>query len=62
MELDELTYTVPSGIVRHLITGLTPGGNYEFAIQNDRDELIVTIRPGGLRFADLGGVLSLDVR
>ncbi len=60
--IDELTYTVPTGTFRHLITGLTPGGAFEVTTEDDGVDFVVTIRSGGDATADDGGVLSLDLR
>jgi hypothetical protein len=60
-EVSELTYTVPADTARHLITGLTTGGDYDVETQADGSDLLVTIRPGSTVTADDGGVLVLDL-
>lgn len=60
-EVGELTYAVPAGTVRHLVTGLTPGGGFDIAKRAGRGELAVTIRRGATQRADASGVLVLDV-
>jgi hypothetical protein len=60
-EVGELTYAVPAGTVRHLITGLEPGGEYEVETRTEGGKLVVTVRPGPAERADGGGVLVLEV-
>ena len=61
VEVGELTYAVPGGTIRHLVTGLVPGGGYDVETQSAGGELAVTIRPGSAQTADDGGVLVLDL-
>ncbi len=60
-EFDDLTYSVPAGTERHLITGLAPGGKYGVDVQDDGDEIVVRVTSGGGETADDAGVLSLDL-
>jgi hypothetical protein len=56
-----VSYAVPTGTTRHLVTGLEPGGGYDVATRTDGDDLVVTVRPGTAQRADDGGVLALKV-
>jgi hypothetical protein len=60
-EVADLTYTVPEGTSRHLVTGLEPGGGYDVETQDSNGELTVTIRTGSAQTADEGGVLVLNL-
>jgi len=60
-EPGELSYTVPAAAVRHLITGLVPGGGYDVVAEPAADGLRVTVRGGTTELADDGGVLSFQV-
>ena len=60
VEVSELTYAVPTGTVRHLITGLVPGGGYDVETQTANGELNVTIRAGAAQVADAGGLLVVE--
>lgn len=51
-----LTYTVPSGVVRHYLTGLPPHTGFTAIGAGDQ----VTVTPGGPSFTDAAGVLSFD--
>ena len=56
----EVTYAVPAGTIRHVVTGLKSGGGYEVTTQTNGGDLMVTIRPGTAQQADEGGVLALE--
>jgi hypothetical protein len=56
---DELRYTVPGKVDRHLITGLEPGGSYSVEIERTVDRTLVSIASGGVDVADEGGVLDI---
>jgi hypothetical protein len=58
-EVGELTYAVPAGTTRHLVTGLTPGGGYDVESREDGAGQVVTIRSGTAQRADGSGVLLL---
>jgi hypothetical protein len=53
-----VTYSVPAGTTRHLITGLRAGASYDVATQTAGADLQVTVRPGSAYSADTGGVLD----
>jgi hypothetical protein len=59
-DVDEVTYAVPAGTVRHLVTGLVPGAAYDVETRTENGDLAVTIRPGTTQPADGGGVLVLE--
>ncbi|MEX2543058.1 MAG: hypothetical protein WD314_14725 [Trueperaceae bacterium] len=56
---DRLSYLVPAGTVRHLITGLTPGAAFEVSSEATAQGLRVIVQPGAGSSADDGGVLDL---
>ena len=56
-EVVALTYAVPAETTTHLITGLTPGGEYDVATTATDDGLEVRVMPGSSYRADGGGVL-----
>jgi len=62
-DLDEpferLDYLVPAGTVRHLITGLSPGGAFAVSSEATAGGLRVSVVPGDGWRADDGGVLDL---
>ena len=58
IDFTTMTYVVPSTTVSHLITGLTPNGEYAMSFQPLGDQLQVTISPGNGYRADAGGVLA----
>lgn len=53
----DLTYTVPAATQTQLVTGLTPGGNYDVITQTAGSELTIMVTPGTTYQADSGGVL-----
>jgi hypothetical protein len=61
-EVTELTYTVPAGSSRHLITGLVPDAGYDIETEDANGERAVTIRAGSAQTADAGGVLVLNLQ
>lgn len=52
-----VTYTVPTTITSHYVTGLTPGAAYTVTKQTGANGLTVTISAGGTCVADSAGVL-----
>ncbi len=58
--VESVTYTAPAGTVRHLVTGLVPGGGYEVEVQPVDGGFQVAIRSGTTQQADEGGVLVID--
>jgi len=52
-----LTYTVPTAIKTHLITGLTPNSGYDVVTQPVGNDVQVTINTGATYYTDSGGVL-----
>jgi hypothetical protein len=60
-DVAEMSYAVPAGTVRHLVTGLAPGGGYDVDTESAGGELVVTIRAGSIQRADEGGMLVLDM-
>ncbi|MER3544689.1 MAG: hypothetical protein C4311_08805 [Chloroflexota bacterium] len=53
----QITYTVPAGVSAHVITGLTPNGDYNVVTQTTGGNVQVTITSGTGAKADGGGVL-----
>ncbi|APR87240.1 Serine/threonine kinase associate protein KapC [Minicystis rosea] len=51
------TYTIPSGVTTHLVTGLTPGAAYTATTQSTSSGVQVSISAGGSTKADSAGVL-----
>ncbi len=56
-EVGEVRYTVPAGTTAHLITGLTPGGDYAVTSTPNAAAIEVVVSPGAGFRADDGGVL-----
>jgi hypothetical protein len=55
----DLVYSVPSDVHANVVTGLTPNGGYDVSVTSDASgHAVVTVRPGGQKKADSGGVLS----
>jgi hypothetical protein len=57
-KVTELGYAVPASTVGHLVTGLEPNAGYAVTLDRAGDEVRVTVRAGGDRKADEGGVLT----
>lgn len=55
---DTLTYTVPSAVTRHLISGLTPNGAYTVTRSAAGALAVVSVTAGGTQRADDGGLLD----
>ncbi|MFN8487800.1 MAG: Ig-like domain-containing protein [Caldilineaceae bacterium] len=56
------TYSVPTTVTNHLVTGLTPGGKYDVAVHLNGGAAQVVITASGTMFtADSGGVLNFDL-
>jgi hypothetical protein len=55
----QLAYVAPSGVTRHLITGLTPGAGYAVQVAPTAGGVRVALQPGGAQRADSGGVLLI---
>jgi hypothetical protein len=53
------TYTVPSTITRHMVTGLTPGAPYTVGVAANGGTTTVTVTAGGGVNADVGGVIGI---
>lgn len=53
------TYTVPSAVTQHVITGLAPGGLYTVTVTPGAGGNTVSITKGGATKADAGGVLAI---
>ncbi|MEO5952714.1 MAG: hypothetical protein ABIQ44_09640 [Chloroflexia bacterium] len=54
-----LTYTIPSVVTAHLITGLAPNAGYDAEVTNAGASVQVRVTPGSKYKADEGGVLAL---
>jgi len=52
-----LTYSVPSTVNSHYVTGLTPGAGYTIGTSSVGGSVTVTITAGGSATADNAGVL-----
>jgi hypothetical protein len=59
--VETLTYAVPEGTTRHLITGLEPGDTYDVETGVIDARRVVTIRSGTTRTVDDGGMLVLEL-
>ncbi|MEX2534276.1 MAG: hypothetical protein WD273_01635 [Trueperaceae bacterium] len=57
---EQLSYVVPTGTVRHLMTGLAPGAAFAVSSEETADGLRVSVQPGVGWSADDGGVLDLE--
>jgi hypothetical protein len=55
-----VTFSVPAGISKTYVTGLTPGASYTVVKSGNGGGAQYTITPGGASTADTGGVLSLQ--
>lgn len=55
-----LTYTVPSSVTSHRVTGLTANGSYSASTRPSGSNVEVTISAGGALRADSGGVLTVS--
>jgi hypothetical protein len=53
------SYSVPSTVTRHLITGLTPGAHYTVNTVTAGGQTKVTLTTGGTQVADIGGVIGV---
>ncbi len=56
-----LTYSVPSSVTRHVITGLAPKAGYNVATALAGASTSISITPGGTVFADAAGVLGIGL-
>ena len=53
------SYTVPSSVTRHLVTGLTPHAGYTVSIEANGGSNTVQVTVDGPALADAGGVLAI---
>jgi hypothetical protein len=53
------SYSVPSTVTRHLITGLKPGAHYTVTTVTAAGQTKVTLTTGGTQVADIGGVIGV---
>lgn len=53
-----VTYSVPSSVTAHYVTGLIPGGAYSVTTSAKGNNNEVTVTPGGTSAADSAGVLT----
>jgi len=53
------TYMVPATVTRHLITGLAPGGGYDVTLATAANVTTVSVMPGSMHTADIGGVIGI---
>jgi FG-GAP-like repeat len=53
------TYSVPSTVTQHLITGLSPGGGYNVTLATVANVTTVSVTPGSMYTADVGGVIGI---
>ena len=53
-----VTFDLPAGTAKFLVTGLAPGGDYDVTIDGAGGNVHVTVQPGSAKKADGGGVLS----
>jgi len=56
--LSTITYSVPSTVASHRVTGLTPNGAFAVSTRTVGSNVEVTITSGGTARADSGGVLT----
>ncbi|HYF64710.1 MAG TPA: hypothetical protein VD886_17930 [Herpetosiphonaceae bacterium] len=57
-----LTYSVPAGTERHVITGLSPNSHYTVSLHASQATLQVQVTPGGAARTDGGGVLTIGMQ
>jgi len=57
MTSDRVSYTVPSSVSGHVVTGLTPNARYDVAIAASGDDNTITVSAGTRYTADGAGVL-----
>jgi FG-GAP-like repeat len=53
------TYAVPATVTRHLVTGLAPGGGYDVTLSTAANVTTVSVTPGSMYTADVGGVIGI---